>query len=161
MTLFNQSYNGMVTAKPGGQNQAVTMMQLESKLETIKRAYSLAYDRRNELTRKRITLQLEGVCNGTRYQRDLSGGGVALYANHASGSSCPLHGDPPMNNRLRVYVGKYGEQKAADCVAAMERYTQADRLLLQEKELNKLMAELDKMIDWAEWTARRWLEVTE
>jgi hypothetical protein len=54
-------------------------------------------------------------------------------------------------------VGQYGEQAANDCLAAMDRFQEVDRLRQEQNRLGKLLAELENPIDRAEFTARRWL----
>ena len=66
-------------------------------------------ERFGDLSRLGAELEaLDGAtCNGREYWRDLDHvtRQAKLYILHSIDQACPLHGDPPPGERLRVYVG--------------------------------------------------------
>ena len=87
-------------------------------------------------------LALDGItCTGTVHWRPSPDDSPAMmYANHRHAQSCPLHGTPPTNGRLRVYVGKKldRQEKILDAMRLHKRLT-----LLQHRWAH-LAASLDR-----------------
>lgn len=61
-----------------------------------------------------------GICTGVVYWRRENGKPDRMYANHGINETCPLHGRPKPDKRLRTYVGPNPERQAR-IQAAMKR----------------------------------------
>jgi hypothetical protein len=90
-------------------------------------------------------------CTGVEYWRDQDHPTRAakLYVNHATDQACPLHGQPKLAGRLRVYVG-------ADTAAIQD----ARAAIQREQTRQELAAQLDDLEDKivrARWPLRRLL----
>jgi hypothetical protein len=90
-------------------------------------------------------------CTGVEYWRDQDHPTRAakLYVNHATDQACPVHGQPKLAGRLRVYVG-------ADPAAIQDAQTAIQR----EKIRQEFAAQLDDLEDKiarARWPLRRLL----
>jgi hypothetical protein len=124
MTAAALQAAGMVTGQLSAGAPGVTMPELA----TIAAGLDAARQQRTTLTDEIDRLTEEGLCNGHRYYRKLPSGGAALYANHTAGQSCPLHGQPPADGRLRAYAGLDTGPAAAAVMAAMQRWQQVGSL---------------------------------
>jgi hypothetical protein len=72
-------------------------------------------------------LEHAGLCNGSPSYKKLARG-RALYAIHATGQTCPMHGQP--NNpaaRIRKYAGQEQGEAARETLAAMARWEEYGR----------------------------------
>ena len=61
-----------------------------------------------------------------------------MVVTHSMKQSCPIHGDPPPNGRLRVYVGTKADAQAA-AQAAIEREEQRKRLDRRVTDLRRVL----------------------
>jgi hypothetical protein len=90
-------------------------------------------------------------CTGVEYWRDQDHPTRApkLYINHATDQACPVHGQPKLAGRLRVYVGA-----DPDAIQA------AQAAIQRESKRQELAAQLDALEDTialARWPIRRLL----
>ncbi len=104
-----------------------TTVTTEEKLTAITATLE-SLDQQLSLVRAQITqLDENGICTGTVYWRRDDGKPPKLYANHSVNQTCPTHGQPSPDSRLRVYVGTDPERQA-EVLAAMERCKEKSNL---------------------------------
>lgn len=102
--------------------------------------------------------ELEGItCTGTPFWRDANHPTrtAKFYANHGVNESCPLHGKPKEDKRLRVYVGT-DARLIAEVQRAMTLDTERRELERQERNArNKIRRAERLLVDFfntLEWT---------
>ena len=97
-------------------------------------------------------LERAGICTGVVYWRK-DNGTPKLYVNHPKSKSCPVHGDPPANGRLRVYVG-LGREEQERAMAAITRRRQKAELETQIAHLEAQRRLIEQAITAAWYAAR-------
>ncbi|MBA7542096.1 hypothetical protein ES705_34415 [subsurface metagenome] len=84
-------------------------------------------------------LALDGeTCTGTVHWRTPPDGSELMYANHRHNQTCPLHGSPRQNSRLRVYVGKEPDRQA-QVQHAMELHHTLNQLQSRQRHLTSAL----------------------
>jgi hypothetical protein len=69
-----------------------------------------------------------------------------MVITHPTGQSCPVHGDPPNNDRLRFYVGTKSAAQA-QASAAIKRETERKRLESLASNLHRLLNETIRTLE--------------
>ncbi|MCP4539737.1 MAG: hypothetical protein GY832_21575 [Chloroflexi bacterium] len=103
-------------------------------------------------------LETAGICTGSAAWRHDNGTAPKMYANHGMRQSCPVHGEPPANGRLRSYVG-LDPARQAQARATMDRCRKKAELEQQIGHVEIQVSRIERAITNAYYAAsnqQRW-----